>query len=353
LSLYLNKDQVVNDISPEVATTAQQWTAGTTNPYDAALAIEAHLRTFTYSTQNGVVPSNEDAVVWFLEGKRGFCTFFASTMALMMRSLGMPTRIASGVTDGTYDTGSREYVVRGTNLHVWTQVYFAGYGWINFEPTQTFHSFARPTPSSLTPTPVTPTGNATGTGHQGTPTPRFRATDTGGGPANQTGGIGSILLAIAISLVFLAALLGLLIAGFIIWWRALYKGASPVAGRVARIARLGAWSGRPPRPDQTPYEYADQLGSAVPEARAPVRELADLYVRERWGGQPAASATAATLYERARMALTRAIVGRWHEIPEWLLARLAPLVRPFVRARDRVTRTINRLLDAAVRQPGV
>lgn len=352
LQLYLNKDQVATDISPEVATTAQQWTAGTTNPYDAAEAIEQHLRTFTYSTQNGVVPSNEDAIVWFLEGKKGFCTFFASTMALMMRSLGMPARIASGVSDGTFDTASHEYVVRGTNLHVWTQVYFAGYGWINFEPTQSFHVFDRPTATSQTATPVTPTGNATGTGHQASPTPRFRATDTGTGPGGVGNGIGSILLTIAISLFFVAALLGLLIAGFLIWWRALYRDTSPVAGRLARVARLGTWFGRPPKLDQTPYEYADQLGSAVPEASASVHALADLYVRERWGGQPAAPEATATLYEGARVALTRAIVARWHEIPEWLLARLGALLRPLGRARDGLARTINRLVDASVRQPG-
>jgi transglutaminase-like putative cysteine protease len=351
LSLYLDPNADANDIAPEVSSTAQQWTTGTTNPYDAAEAIEAHLRTFTYSTQNGVVPANEDAVVWFLNTKKGFCTFFASTMALMMRSLGMPARIASGFSTGSYDASRHDYVERGTNLHVWTQVYFAGYGWINFEPTQTFNTFARPTATTQTPVSTSPTGNATGTARHGSPTPKLQPTDSGSGPGGGPGGIGSVLFAIGLSVGFLAALLVLLVVVFLVWWRALYQGSSPVAGRLARVARLGGWTGKPPALNQTPYEYADQLGLAVPEASAPVHELADLYVRERWGGQRAAPGASLAVYERARVALTRAIVRRWHEIPAWLLERLAPVIRPLVGARDRFVRRVNRLLDALVAPP--
>ena len=108
--------------------------------YDAAQHLENYLRAgFTYSTTNPDPPSNEDAVVWFLQNKKGFCTFFATAMALMGRSLGMPTRVALGFTSGTYDQEHGYYVVRGTDAHMWTQVYFGQYGWINFEPTASFN----------------------------------------------------------------------------------------------------------------------------------------------------------------------------------------------------------------------
>jgi hypothetical protein len=183
-------------------------------------------------------------------------------------------------------------------------------------------------------------------------TPKTQPTDVGGGPGGGNGGVGSVLLAIAVSLAFVAALLALFVVGFLTWWRTLYRGTSPVSGRLARVARLGAWTGRPPRRDQTPYEYADQLGRAVPDASEPVRGLTELYVRERWGGRPATAGESAGLYEQARVALTRAIIQRWHEVVDWLLLRLAPVTRPFTRTWSWLVRQVNRLIDFTVREPG-
>lgn len=342
LALYLDNQDTL--IAPEVAATAAQWTEGATTPYDAAMDIEAHLRTFTYSLHNGTVPPNQDPVVWFLNNKKGFCTFFASTMTLMMRSLGMPARIASGVTNGQYDTAHKNYVVKGTNLHVWTQVYFPGYGWINFEPTQTFNEFQRATPGTSTPTSATPTQQG-GAGARLTPTPRFRITETPTGPLGSTSPAGTAVRDLALSLAFLIALALLIGSGFLVWWRALYRNLPPVAGAFARVARLGRWSGSPPRPDQTPYEYADALGRAVPAERSTFRRLSDLYVEERWGGTPAPADETTSLYERSRVALARAIAHRWRELPRALLALGAPLGRRLSRIRQRLVRRLDRMFE--------
>jgi hypothetical protein len=161
-----------------------------------------------------------------------------------------------------------------------------------------------------------------------------------------------IVVGVGFTLGFLAALFALAIVGFLVWWRSLFRGASPTAARLGRTVRLGIWTGTTPRREQTPYEYADQLGVAVPDASAPLHELTDLYVRERWGGQPHPPTTSAPLYERARVALTRAIVGRWREIPRQLLSVFLPLLRYLSRLRDGFMRGINRMLDAMAGDTG-
>src|SRR5258708_34591322 len=112
-------------------------------------------------------------------------------MALMGRSLGMPTRIVEGFTGGTFDEKAHAFVVKGTASHVWTQIYFGQYGWINFEPTSSFSKFNRP----IAPGPggnLTPGPGTAGPGN-GTPTPKGpNDTSHDLGPASgQTGNAGA------------------------------------------------------------------------------------------------------------------------------------------------------------------
>src|SRR5207302_8051358 len=83
---------------------AKQWTTGTANAYDAAVAIEAHLRdpkNFTYTLTPPPVPAGQCPVVYFLvTGHRGYCQYFASSMGTMLRSLGIPTRLVVGYGPG-------------------------------------------------------------------------------------------------------------------------------------------------------------------------------------------------------------------------------------------------------------
>lgn len=312
-------------IAQQVSQTAQQWTTGTSNPYDAMVAIESQLHLFHFSYHNGTIPPDEDAVVWFLNNKSGFCTFFASTMALMARSLGMPARVASGVNVGTYDEKQHDFVEKGTDLHAWTQVYFAGYGWINFEPTASYPLFERGIPGGGPLASVTASAQASGTaGAHGTPTPRFRDTEVPTGVAPTSPAV-TTFRDLGLTLAFLFALALLVLAGFLLWWRALYRGMNPAAGAFARVTRLGAWSGSPPRRDQTPYEYAGELAEVIPQERQALTRLSDLYVRDRWGEERAAGDETEPLYRRVQLALGRAIASRWREIPGWLLARLGGL----------------------------
>lgn len=142
LSAYLQLPK----IDPRVKDLAQQLTAGAPTMYDKAVALETYFRTsFTYSTTIHL-PSGAEATVWLLfqSNHSAFCNYFASAMAVMARELGMPARVVIGYTGGTLDAKTHDWVVHGSDAHVWTQIYFAGYGWINFEPSPSFSQFPRP-----------------------------------------------------------------------------------------------------------------------------------------------------------------------------------------------------------------
>jgi transglutaminase-like putative cysteine protease len=310
-------------ISPEIRQTAQVATKGTTNMYDAAVALEDYLRSgFTYSTNNPEPPPDQDATVWFLNQKKGYCTFFASAMALMGRSLGMPTRVASGFISGAYDQKSNTYVVKGTASHAWTQVYFAGYGWVNFEPTASFDRFIRPI-STTTQTP-TPTGSTTpganGTPH-GTATPRDLQ-DPNFGSGGGGGDTGALRATLGGSALLLLLLLGAAFA--LIWWRLLFRGMSPAAAAFGRITRLGTWAGAPPSRAQTPMEYAEHLSEVTPGQRGAIRQLGTAYSRERYGGgvPPDLARQLPSLYDQVRGALAQVITRRAYRVPLALLRRV-------------------------------
>jgi transglutaminase-like putative cysteine protease len=306
-------------IAAEVSQAARDATKGANNMYDAATALEDYLRTFIYSTKNDDPPAGQDAVVWFLRTQKGFCTFFASAMTLMARSLGMPARVATGFTSGVFDSKTGTYVVKESASHAWTQIYFAKYGWVNFEPTSSFSLFARPNAQDATPTPGAGAGGA---GANPTPTFRDKAglePDVGGtsGSASSPAVITTaISLSVALLLVLLAALVGL------VWWRSLFRGLPRAAAFFGRVTRLGSWAGEPPQVAQTPNEYAMKLGQFVPEEREDIKKLGEAYTLGRWGtGVPSELANdLPDMYHRVQRALTREITQRVWRRPWRLLA---------------------------------
>ena len=120
---------------------AKQVTEGAANPYAAATALEAWFRRpslggFLYDEQPPVPAANEPALAMFVtQTKRGYCQHFAGAMALMLRYLGIPARVAAGFTSGSYDADSHEWTVTDHEAHDWVEVYFPGWGWIPFDPT--------------------------------------------------------------------------------------------------------------------------------------------------------------------------------------------------------------------------
>jgi Transglutaminase-like superfamily/TgpA N-terminal domain len=108
------------------------------SPYAAAVALEAWFRTeggFTYNETPPPFAPEPPLTFFALDSKQGYCQQFAGAMAVMLRMLGVPARVAAGFTSGTYDAEKREWTVTDHNAHTWVEVFFPGFGWLPFDPT--------------------------------------------------------------------------------------------------------------------------------------------------------------------------------------------------------------------------
>lgn len=119
-----------------IAKLAEDITANAPSNYDKAVAIERYLSThFGYTLE---LPSRlpSDPLANFLfERKKGHCEYFASSMAVMLRSLRIPSRIVTGFRGGEFNDLTGQYVIRARDAHSWVEAYFPGSGWVSFDPT--------------------------------------------------------------------------------------------------------------------------------------------------------------------------------------------------------------------------
>ena len=136
--------ELPDDMPSIIASTAREVTADATNDYDRVVALQRFFRDgdFRYSETAPVADDYDgngvDVIAEFLQRKAGYCVHFSSAMAVMARTLDIPSRIAVGYapggTNGIVD-GETEYTATSDDLHAWTEIYFEGVGWIRFDPT--------------------------------------------------------------------------------------------------------------------------------------------------------------------------------------------------------------------------
>jgi hypothetical protein len=127
----------VSEQRKEVVTLVDGLVAGKTNDYDRVMAIYTYFTVahgFQYSLSTKPGTSGSD-IVDFLKQKQGYCEQYAAAMAWMVRTAGIPARVAFGFTRGTRIGSS--YSLTNLNLHAWTEVYFSGFGWVPFDATPT------------------------------------------------------------------------------------------------------------------------------------------------------------------------------------------------------------------------
>jgi transglutaminase-like putative cysteine protease len=309
--------------NPIIQSTLHQWIQGSTDVYSKVKALESHLSDktqFTYAVQNPPVPSNVDAVAWLLQTHQGYCTYYATAMVVMARMMGIPARIVNGFTQGTLQGNT--WVVNGIDAHSWVQVYFPGYGWINFDPTPGFSVPGAPTaqqntPPVKTPPPTRPSPVATA-GHQAPrlqPTPKPNSIGNGTNTPSRDAIMRQNLF-LTLSLVILFGSLALF--GFALLKR--YKDSHPDVSITAsmvyrRVCRLGVIMGTPPKRWQTPFEYYRMLGRRYPRAATPMRHITELFVRERWAPprstpDPIEEQALVKLWHQLRNALIRSLFAR-------------------------------------------
>ncbi|WP_227133011.1 transglutaminase domain-containing protein [Halorubellus salinus] len=205
---YLGVDDNVSD---RVVDLADEVTADATNPYAEAKAIEAWLEANKeYSLNATTDPSRPVTRQFLFEMDAGYCQYFASSMAVMLRSQGIPARYVVGYAPGT-QIGEETYAVTGSKAHAWVEAYFEGVGWVRFDPTPAAgreaadegvanesavqESFAESALSeSVNASSFEPSGNGstgTGSGGNGTTGGSTNGTDGSGGDGSGGDGDGS------------------------------------------------------------------------------------------------------------------------------------------------------------------
>jgi hypothetical protein len=252
-----------------------------------AVAVEEYVRsTITYNEDIDAPPGDQDVVDYVLfESKEGYCEYYASAMAVLLRAEGIPSRVVGGYFPAPYDPNEGGHLYREKNAHLWVEVFFPGYGWIPFEPTANrerldYGDLTAPAqePALPTPAPTPPPVVAEPTPPPVAEIPQqppMTPPDILSDPARLAGWVG-LALAAVIAVAAVAAATA---------WFVGFRGLSPVSSLYARALRAGGWLGVPPRASLTPHEYADRVGRVVPSAQGPARVVAELYTQERYAGR--------------------------------------------------------------------
>jgi hypothetical protein len=244
----------------------------------------------------------------------------------MLRSLGIPARMAAGFAQGEYNSELGQYVVRERDAHTWVEVYFPGYGWVEFEPTSAQAPLNRegdnvmpqenpvaPAATSApteTPTPLpspTPFASATPEDNQNpqdpnsaptmtlTPSPTPTATPvivpTVQPPMMppeppRTGFLSFLLPAIGIAVLIVLSVILLVLLVLFIWWWWEWRGMggmSPVTRAYARLDRYLRLIGIRSGDTETPEERRYKIVGKIPQAERPVTAITRLYTIERYG----------------------------------------------------------------------
>jgi transglutaminase-like putative cysteine protease len=130
----VSSDQIAASPYGRMLGLARRLARGQDTTYDVVRSVQRHLRSrYIYSERPPKRPL--PLVAFLFRDKVGYCQQFSGAMALMLRMLDIPARVAGGFTPGSYDEKAKEYRVRDLDAHSWVEVWFNGLGWVPFDPT--------------------------------------------------------------------------------------------------------------------------------------------------------------------------------------------------------------------------
>ncbi len=301
---YLDVPEVITDRTRELAT---RITASYDNPYDKAVAVQSFLRnTITYNDQIDAPPHDVEPIDYFLfESQEGYCNYYASAFAIMLRSQGIPTRLSRGFASGEFNADTGAYRVRARDAHTWPEVYFPQYGWVQFEPTVIINPIDRPV------------GDGSDVGVEDTPPdlsdllddsdieefdpealqdefndpPELAGGDDAAGEASFFSRFNVVQV---LGAVFTVLFAGILVA---VANRANRNVEGTVEGSYTRLDLWARWLGLQFSPSNTPNERAEVLIATVPEGETPIRKLTDEFVRKQFSPDKADNVFMNTLLE--------------------------------------------------------
>ena len=162
----------------QLANLAQEVAGDARTPYEAVTRLEDWFVStggFSYSNHPAVV--DPPLVGFVIQTHEGYCQYFAGAMALMLRYLGVPARVAVGFAGGTYSKSKHAWLVTDREAHAWVEVWFKGYGWLPFDPT--------PADPGAAPRPAATGATAGGRGFAGSSVPYQNVPPTAGASPTQ------------------------------------------------------------------------------------------------------------------------------------------------------------------------
>ena len=275
--------QLPPELSLRVGELADEIAGHLLTPYDKAEALTQWLRAnITYNEGISAPPVDVDALEYFLyESREGYCNYYASALAVMLRTQGIPTRMVAGYAQGTLLQDQGVYRVHSDDAHTWVEVFFPRFGWVEFEPTASEAAIVRSTQRGEPSPPVPPAGREDPLMDDefGEEQMRDRELAQGemGGEQMTPGQMAWIAGGATAVLV--------LVIGAAMVFRAQRKvsGQSITVQAYDRMSRFGRWLGVELLLSQTPHERAVVLVTAAPDAQPPIDVITDLYVEERFG----------------------------------------------------------------------
>lgn len=341
--------QLPAEVTQRTRDLAQSLAAGHDNPYDIAQTVTNYLRdNIEYTRTIDPPPLGQEPLDWLLfDYKKGFCNYYASAEIVLLRSLGIPARIAVGyargeikVTDETaleQQFGERPqtltYEVRQADAHAWPEVYFPGYGWVEFEPTAGQAPLFRPTGLDL-PDPASPPAQGPDRTTPDDPTDLLRNEEDPGSTASTTSALNVRLLVVS------GSLIPALILFYVVWrMRPQDKpipvlvetglrrvGVQPPAA-LQRWAIRASWTaverayqeinnalgrlGARPAPADTPAERAVALENLLPANGASIQSLVREYHATAFSGRGGSILIAHEAANEIRQASWRGAVRRF------------------------------------------
>ena len=341
--------QLPESLPRRVRDLAAEVTRDAATPLDKAFAVRDYLRgdAFTYTREIEKPPTGVDVVDHFLfETREGYGDHFSSAMTVMLRAVGVPARLAAGYAAGEVPEGASRRAVRDSDSHGWTQVFFPEYGWIDFEPSPNWPEAAQFSPASTSgigagagvkapaqePYPCPAPDDLLGDTefirlHQpavAETRPAWSAQEVDPceeidpAPASQqtpdAGDASPVLdprvLDVGVPVAAgLGALSVVVLAAWLAWSRGLGRG--PGERAYTKMSRLGTLAGIRRAASQTPGEYADTLGRAIPRVAAGAQAVAAAFAIGRYGGaRPAETADVDDAWKSVRGGLVRRALRR-------------------------------------------
>jgi transglutaminase-like putative cysteine protease len=217
--------QVPPDMPPEIEEIARDWTADADTVFDKVVAIEQRLHDsddFIYEVDTTLRSGPSSILEFLTQRRRGFCQQFATSMAAMLRSIGIESRVVVGFATGVPTQQPGQYSVSTDFAHAWVEVYFPGWGWLPFEPTPTRTNAVSYVYTGDPDCPDCEGGNggggATGSATEGREAGTEGALRPGLGPRGATGPSGTIDVADERPFISarMALLLGAILAGLVL-----------------------------------------------------------------------------------------------------------------------------------------